>query len=180
MIIWIDGTYGVGKTKVAERLYEKLKDNKLELVNSDFYYIDIIPKIAIYGGGTTPQDNELFLSKFKKIIEQKLKEEKKTVIIDMAITKEKCKKILFDDFKDKYNNIFHFILNASNDNLRKRINNDKKRDKSFAQEHMKENICFLRNNFEDDIWIDTDNKSVDEVVEEIIRYIIKKKKDIYC
>ena len=40
---------------------------------------------------------------------------------------------------------------------------------------MKENICFLRNNFEDDIWIDTNDKNVDEVVDKIIRYIKKEK-----
>ena len=37
MIIWIDGTYGVGKTAVAKRLKERFSDNKAELLESDYY-----------------------------------------------------------------------------------------------------------------------------------------------
>lgn len=45
MIIWIDGTYGIGKTQVALKVYEKLRDNKIELLNSDQYYCEIIKKL---------------------------------------------------------------------------------------------------------------------------------------
>ena len=48
MIIWIDGTYGIGKTQVALKVYEKLRDNKIELLNSDQYYREIIKEIAIF------------------------------------------------------------------------------------------------------------------------------------
>ena len=37
MIIWINGTYGIGKSSVAERLKEMLKD-KSEIIEADLYF----------------------------------------------------------------------------------------------------------------------------------------------
>ena len=110
MIIWIDGTYGIGKTQVALKVYEKLRDNKIELLNSDQYYREIIKEIAIFGGGTMPQNNKIFLKRFRKIIEEKISESSKIIIIDMAITEMECKETLFNYINDKYNNIMHYTI----------------------------------------------------------------------
>ncbi len=67
MIIWINGTYGVGKTSTALKICEKLKNKKVELISSD-YYQEIIKEIAELGGRVLPQNNKLFLSKFKEIV----------------------------------------------------------------------------------------------------------------
>lgn len=179
MIIWIDGTYGIGKTQVALKVYEKLRDNKIELLNSDQYYREIIKEIAIFGGGTMPQNNKMFLKRFRKIIEEKISDSSKIIIIDMAITEMECKEILFNYINDKYNNIMHFILNATFDNIQNRIKLDFNRDREDALYYLDRNVKFLENNFKNAIWIDTNNKTAAEVADIIIKHIFReKKKDI--
>ena len=73
MIIWVDGTYGVGKTTIATMLKEKMGD-EVELLLSDYYYNATIKKIMAEAevnhrfpciGGTLPQNNMRFLREFK-------------------------------------------------------------------------------------------------------------------
>ena len=161
MIIWIDGPYGIGKTNVAVRIYDKLKKEKIELINSDNYYHKIIKEIAIFGGGTLPQNNKLFLNRFRKIIEEKISDSSKIIIIDMAVTEPEC----------NHSNIFHFILRASLNDIKKRIINDQDRDKENSLYYLDSSMMFLQNNFKNDIWIDTSNKNIDEIAERIIAYI---------
>ena len=171
MIIWIDGPYGIGKTNVAVRIYDKLKKGKIELINSDNYYHKIIKEIAIFGGGTLPQNNKLFLNRFRKIIEEKISDSSKIIIIDMAVTEPECKENLFDYFNNNHSNIFHFILRASLNDIKKRIINDQDRDKENSLYYLDSSMMFLQNNFKNDIWIDTSNKNIDEIADRIIAYI---------
>ena len=45
MIIWVDGTYGVGKTAVAKKIREKL-GSVAELLESDYYSNETLKKIV--------------------------------------------------------------------------------------------------------------------------------------
>lgn len=97
----------------------------------------------------------------------------------MAITEMECKETLFNYINDKYNNIMHFILNATFDNIQNRIKLDFNRDREDALYYLDRNVNFLENNFKNAIWIDTNNKTAAEVADIIIKHIFReKKKDI--
>lgn len=126
-----------------------------------------------------PQNNKMFLNRFRKIIEEKISDSSKIIIIDMAVTEMECKETLFNYINDKYNNIFHFILNATFDNIQNRIKLDSNRDKEYALYYLKSNVNFLENNFKNAIWIDTNNKNSDEIADIIIQHISREKKKRY-
>ena len=103
MIIWIDGTYGVGKTAVAKRLKERFSDNKAELLESDYYSEESLKRLVEEAkannsfphiGGTLPQNNMRFIKEFRELIEEKSKNSEKYLIVDMALTMQECKKEL--------------------------------------------------------------------------------------
>lgn len=178
MIIWINGTYGVGKTSTALKICEKLKNKKVELISSDYYYQKIIKEIVELGGGVLPQNNKLFLSKFKEIVEQKIFNSPNIIIIDMAITQKECKEELFDYFNKEYKDFFHFILTAQFETVQDRISMDDDRANEYKDDalyYLNENVMFLSNNFQSAIWIDTNNKNIDEIAIEIIQYIKTKR-----
>lgn len=175
MIIWIDGTFGVGKTSVIKNICEKLNDKEVIVINSDCYFRKLGNKIAIIGGGTLPQNNEYFLKEFKEKIETIMADSSKIVFIDMALTEKECKEKLFDYFNNKYNNVLHFILTIDFDTFIKRIDSDTERDKDTAVDFFKYNVNFLRENYKDAIFIDTNKKSIGEVANTIIKYILNNK-----
>ena len=105
MIIWVDGTYGVGKTTIATMLKEKMGD-EVELLLSDYYCNATIKKIVAEAeanhrfpciGGTLPQNNKSFLRQFKELTAETSAE--KTLIIDMALTMTECKANLYDSLE---------------------------------------------------------------------------------
>lgn len=172
MIIWIDGTYGVGKTTVAFKLKEMLSNNNACLLESDSSYQEMKESNAYLAlGGTSPQNNFNFINKFKNEINDLLTDTKRIIIVDMSLTQLECKENIFD-FLSKENNILHFILTANKDFIKLRIKNDKNReDKVFALENLDLNLLFLENNFKDAIWIDVENKNSEDIAKIIIKYI---------
>lgn len=179
MIIWIDGTYGVGKTTVAKQLKKKW-GSETELLEADEYINETIKKIVEEAkashttpniGGNIPQNNMRFLKDFKKIIEEKYEVKNKRLIVDMALTEIECKENLFDLLRMEGKNIVHFILTAHEKILRERIKQDKDRMKELALDELEANIQFLKDSCPDAIWIQTDNGYVDDIAEEIIEII---------
>ena len=120
MIIWIDGTYGVGKTAVARQLKKRI-GCECELLESDYYNNEIIKKATEeakktntfpFFGGTLPQNNMRFINEFREVIMKKSKDINKKIIIDMALTQIECKENLFDYLQKEGKSIVHIILTA--------------------------------------------------------------------
>lgn len=172
MIIWLDGTYGVGKSTIARELESLLNGNDVKILNSDKYYNEMIHKnpFSALGTGILPQNNINFIDFFKQIIEKNLHNEKEIIIVDMSLTQKECKEYLFDYFISKSIKILHVILTANQETLYKRIEEYPNRD-DIATLYMDENIKFLNSNFKDAIRVDTENKIASEVAKEIISYI---------
>lgn len=178
MIIWIDGTYGVGKTTVAKRLKKK-RGSEPKLLEADKYINETIKKIVeeAKASHTTPHidgnipQNNMSLKKFKKIIEEKYEVTNKRLIVDMALTEIECKENLFDLLRKEGKNIVHFILTAHEKILREQIKQDKDRMKELAFDELKSNIQFLKDSYPGAIWIQTDNGYVGDIAEEIIAII---------
>lgn len=179
MIIWINGTYGIGKTAVAQRLKEIFVDKSIEILESDIYYQEMIKEMVEeaqktnsfpFFGGTLPQNNSALIGKFREAIQEKLTEDK-VIIVDMALTREECKKGLYEYFKNENAKMLHIILIASEEIIKSRIRRDDSRDKQCALENLEYNISFLKQNYPDAIRINTDNKSIDDVAYEIAHLI---------
>lgn len=172
MIIWIDGTYGIGKTTIILKMKEILKETNLEILDSDSSFLEMIKSDdRLASGGVMPQNNINFIKKFKKEIEDALIDTKRIIIVDMTLTQTECKEKLFDHLMED-NNILHFILTASKEFIKLRIlNDDKREDKDFALEHLDEILLFLEKNFKDAIWIDVENENNEDIAKIIIKYI---------
>lgn len=171
MIIWIDGTYGVGKTSVAMKIQEKLNEEKVEVLESDCFYRDMIRNNPLIGGGTLPQNNVKFIEYFKNRIEEKIENSYKDLIIVMSLTQKECKELLFDYFMKKDILMKHFILTANTETIKLRIKSNKNRDIELANNYLKPNMTFLTSNYQDAIVINTENKNIAKVAEEIIELI---------
>ena len=170
MIIWLNGTYGVGKTTVARKIGELL-DTEIEILESDYYYQEMVKENMLLAfGGTLPQNNKNFLKRFKKVIEEKLENTNKQLVIVMALTQKEGVELLFEHFNLK-GNVLHIILTASEETIKSRINSDDNRERGFAIEWLKYNLAFLDANFPDAIRIDTENEDADAIANEIISHL---------
>ena len=154
MIIWVDGTYSVGKTTVAKKIAARF-GSEAELLESDYYSNETLKRIV-------------------ELIKEKSKDTNKKLIIDMALTRTECKENLFDCLQKEGKGIVHIILTADKETIKERIKKDANRMKDIALEWMVDNIEFLNSNYPDAIWIKTDKRDIDDIVDEIIEIIESK------
>lgn len=169
MIIWIDGVNGVGKSHVAAELGELLSNKNAEYVESDFYWMNLIQNDCEKAlAGFEPYYNEFCLDMIRTAIEEKIN---KIPIVSMSLVDKKCQEKLLDYFKKKGIPMLHIILEAKKDTIISRIENDPIRDineqnqqKSKVDWQMK----YLKIEYPDAVRINTEDKSLDEIVNEII------------
>ncbi len=155
MIIWIDGTFGVGKSTVTAELEELFALENPQIFSSDEEWISFLEK-DFRGGGCFPQNNSDFICIFRKRILDCLKAGN-LVIVDMALTDEKCKNGLLDELQAEGVVILHFILTADEQIIKERILNDELREqKADHIRKITQNRNFLLKHFKDAIWLDTE------------------------
>lgn len=162
MIIWIDGTHGVGKSTVTNGLKLRLSDLRPKHLDSDTYTY-----MLAYGGGVTLQNNIRFLKAFRELIDKIVTDGCNLLIVEMALTQKECKEYLFDILKQKHQ-IIHIILTASEKTITARINSDSKRDKRLALGHLTKNIAFLNQNYPDAVFINTEGIPITDVCDDIL------------
>lgn len=168
MIIWLDGTYGVGKTTVA-RLIEEKFDKKIMYIESDAYYREFAKKYpyATMFCGALPQTNKAFLNDFKKYIEENIESD---MLIVMTLSTVECDEILISHFRNQTSK--HYILSVDKSELEKRIDTDgPHRDKALARYYYDINTKYYVN-YKDAIRIKTDDMTPEEVAEFIISDIL--------
>lgn len=167
MIILLNGTYGVGKSTVAQSIQDKLPN--IEILEADYYYLQMIKEdYHLAFGGTTPQNNMNFLSRFKKVVSDCLCEKDRTTIIVMAITQDECNREILQPLMESGVEFHHIILTANRNTILERINNQDNRDKLISKYFLDSNIKYLDNHFENVPRIDTDNKEISKIADEII------------
>lgn len=177
MIVWINGVTGVGKSHVAKELAKQLSDKNVEYLESDLYWIEFLKSnssqndiIKAYSG-FYPYYNKYFLSMFRNVLEKNMKDLGKMPIVSMSLVTELCERGLLDYFKNKKNDMFHIILEAQEETIISRIENDPIRDES-AQRQQKSNvswqIVYLENKYPDAVRINTEDKTIDEIVGDIL------------
>lgn len=171
MIVWIDGTFGVGKSTVAEELARLLSLSNIVILDSDEYYLSGLKNFQYMGGGTSPQNNMNFLSDFKIVIETEASKPDTTVIVVMALSMDECREHLFLPLAMKYHDLIHVILTADKNTILSRIHTDCQRDQSWATQHLDRNLVYLKKNYPQAERIDTDKLTPTEVANSIIRLI---------
>jgi broad-specificity NMP kinase len=171
-IIWLDGTFGVGKTTVSRALNKKIPEFKI--LDSDEYFQMFSKKnpLAAAFGGALPQNKESFIQYFRKIIDEEIANGTTNLIVVMAVTFEESREGLLNYFKDKGVEIAHIILQANKDVLQDRIMSDKQRDQDFALQRMEWNLKFLEQHYSKAMRIDTDNMGPEDIADAIISLVM--------
>ena len=165
MIIWINGSFGVGKTTVAEKLKEKI-------------YKSIIydpEKIGMFLSNTLPtkeddfQDYKLWRTINYEILKN-LYSEFEVIIVPMTITNLQYYDEIVGRLERDGINIKHFILIASKENIISRLN---ARGNSTEWAYMQVDRCdkAFKDNYLRGQKIDTNNKSVEAVCNNLIELI---------
>lgn len=167
MIVWIDGTHGVGKTTVAKALIERLKNRRVGHIDSDGLDSSVYEAMMLHGGGCLPQNNFTFLCTLRNEIEKKISEGCDFLVVEMALTQKECIEYLLEPLRARHQ-IIHIILTASMETVKERIRNDPDRDQKFAQDYLGGNIAFLTQNYPEAIYIDTERKSIPAVCDAIL------------
>ena len=173
MIVWINGTVGAGKSHVAQKLAGLLAEKGAEHIESDLYWRKLLRKhfIEAPSFGVDPYGNRLFLIILRKIIEEKMYSSGKTPIVSMSLVTELCEKELLDYFGKKEVPMLHIILEATQETIISRIENDPIRDRN-AQAQQISNISwqieYLGAEYPDAVRINTENKDLDEIAAEIV------------
>lgn len=171
MIIWINGTFGVGKSVTANVAHNILWKNKSLIYDPDEDWKLFFENQHIFcGGGTLPQNNITFIKQLRqKIYNLAFNERDKILIIPMAITEKTCKDELLDYLKNKNLQIKHIVLTAKKNTIKDRIKKDiTDRDKNIANNFLEPNIKFIESTFPNVNKIDTEEKSIEIVAKEII------------
>lgn len=171
MIIWIDGVFGVGKSSVANVLVQIIGEAiSCHLDSDEIYITGMKADHRYFPGGFFPQNNLRFLADYKKAIEDAASEQYRVIIATMAITMDECRDYLFLPVSSEYQ-VQHVVLNAEQQVIKKRIENDNGRDKQFALSRLTSGQTYLENNFPDAVWIDTTNLSTSDVADQIMDLI---------
>lgn len=174
MIVWIDGANGVGKSHVAAKLAELLTNRNVEHVESDLYWRDFTSDSNNYLKiitGFAPYYNKYFLDLFKNILEEKIYNSDKMLIVSMSLVHKLCKENVLNYFEKKKVPMLHIILEAQKETILSRIENDPIRngdDKKEQKQNVPEQIKYLETEYSNAVKVNTENKTLDEVVDDII------------
>lgn len=182
-IIWLDGASGVGKTTVANFLTNELMEHGLTVdnVDSDYYYQEKYlsnPKID-QSKIKSPWADECFLKYFKGQLVL-FCEKNDILVVQMALTYDKCRKKLLESLGEKVA-IKHIILNASKQTIKDRLKERAAKgvDQRQALERLNWNIAYLNKYYKEDTWNNTEEKSAENVADEIFRMIEKSRLQKY-
>ena len=165
MIIWINGSFGVGKTTIAENLKDRI-------ANSIIYDPE---KVGMFLYKTLPekkddfQDYELWRTINYEMLKE-LYKQNEVIIVPMTITNLQYYNEIVGRLQKDGIKILHFILTANKESIIRRLN---ARGNSTEWAYMQVDRCDKA--FKDDYLkgqkVDTNNKSIDEVCNNLIKLI---------
>lgn len=164
-IIFINGTYGVGKTTVAKSI--ECINNKIKCLDPDAYYYELLKKYGPFIGW--PAQTSILLIKYlREIIEENIKY--KDIVIPMTLTTDYSKKELLEYYQSYgIAEVIHIILCMDKDALVKRIKNDASRDQEFALQNIDGNIKYLNDNYYNAIRIHIDSLNAENLAKKILK-----------
>lgn len=169
-IIWIDGTFGSGKTAVASVIVKKLSD--AYLLEFDALQMKYKPNSFLdFFGERYPEAKRYLIDALVNEMLEIIQEGSYDyLIIPIALINDYCNEKLINGFADIEN--YHFILTATNEILYQRINDQENRDVDLAVTYMPNAIRYLNSHYSDAFRIDTSNMNIEDVTEKIVKIII--------
>lgn len=169
-IIWIDGTFGIGKTAVANEIAKRISN--VYLLEFDALQMKCKPNsISDLFGERYPEAKRYLIDALENEMLKLIDEEcYDYLIVPIALINDYCNHKLANGFVDSES--YHLILTASSEILIHRIHNQENRDVDLAITYMQTAITYLDNHYFDAIRIDTSNMNVDSVAEKIVEIIL--------
>ena len=165
MIIWINGSFGVGKTTIAEKLKERIKNSIIYDPEKVGLFLDKM----LSEKKDDFQDYELWRTINYAILKE-LDKTNEVIIVPMTITNLQYYNEIIGKLQNDCINIIHFILTANKENIINRLN---ARGNSTEWSYNQVDRCITA--FDDDFFegekIDTNNKSIIEICDYLIKVI---------
>jgi len=166
MIIWINGSFGSGKTTVATRLNEIIEESHIyDPEEAGFYLRSNLPKEMVESDF---QDIALWRLVNYQVIAEAAKNYPGTLIVPMTLVNPQY----FDEIVGRLRNenieIYHFFLKASADTLKQRLTGRGEAENAWVFNQIDRCVNAVESNvFE--TYIDTENRTVDEISNLIIQ-----------
>lgn len=168
MIIWINGSFGVGKTTIAENLKSKVKNAIVydpEKIGE--FLFDIMPEKK-----NNFQDYELWRILNLEILKN-LSKSYDTIIVPMTIINKKYYDEIIESLRNNSIEVKDFILIATKDKILERLDR-RKNSTQWAYEQVDKCIEAFDKNF-NGYRIDTNNSNVEEITFKILDILEKIK-----
>ncbi len=166
MIIWINGSFGVGKTTIANALKLEIKDSLIyDPENVGEFLFNIMPEKK-----DDFQDYELWRTLNFEILKD-LNRSHRVTIVPMTITNKKYYNEIIGNLRNEGIIVYDFILTATKEEIAKRL--DKRGNSTGWAYAQVDKFISAFKNF-NGYQIDTTNISVDKVADNILNTIIKK------
>ena len=169
MIIWINGAFGVGKTSVASKLSNVLKNSYIfdpEMAGE--YIWDNLPEEISRKGDF--QDIPMWREFNYQMIDYIQKVWDGNIIVPMTITNPLYYEELILRLEKSGSKLFHFILSSDRESLLKRLEQRGDYASSWPANQI-DRCIFSFDNLIQGFKIDTTNLTIDEVVDKIISII---------
>lgn len=164
MIIWLNGAFGSGKTTCAYELFKRINNCIVyDPENIGFFLRNTLSKVSYKEDF---QDYEYWRKFNFDILKYLYENYKGTIIVPMTIKNYDYYSDIILKLKNNNINIKHFILYANKCNIEKRLRKRFEFGNTFAKKNIDECINFF-DKFAKDEKIFTDEKNIDEVIEEI-------------
>jgi len=161
MIIWINGAFGSGKTQVAYELHKRIDNSFVFDPEEAGFYISSNMPYALSKDDF--QDYPMWRSFNANMLEEINKEFQGIIICPMTVTNSDY---LYEITKNL--NIKHYSLIASAQTIEKRLRRRGEKKNAWAFKQIERCVDALSDEAFND-HIQTDNLSIDDVVEEIAR-----------
>jgi adenylate kinase family enzyme len=166
MIIWINGTFGSGKTTTAYELHKRLENSFVfDPERVGFVLMRNVPKEIAKADF---QDYPIWRETNYTLLKQVTELYTGIIIVPMTLTNEEYFKEIIGRLREDGIIVNHFTLSASKETIAKRLSKRFEGEKSWAYQQMETRMSSLSNEtFEKHIH--TDTLSIEEVVETIAR-----------
>lgn len=181
MVIFINGAFGVGKTTTATLLEQRLENAMI----FDPEYVGIMLRTMIrsewkYEHEKTGdfQDFDLWKVLTVKLINEFMNQYKCDLIVPMTIRKIEYFDYIYNGVQEYENEVYHFCLSASKENIHKRL--EKRGDELNSWAFHQTDKCIEGFKYiEEKIEIENDNIEVEDVVNQILEKINSEHERLY-
>ncbi|GIN58215.1 tunicamycin resistance protein [Lederbergia ruris] len=164
MIIWINGTFGSGKTTAAYELQRRI--NKAFVYDPERFGYVLMANVPKEIAKDDFQDYSLWREANYRLLKQTAEDYDGIIIVPMTLTNEKYFDEIIGRLREDGIRVAHFTLVASKSTIQKRLSKRWEGKNSWAYQQMKDRLQSLENSLFKK-HIQTDNLSIEEVVETI-------------